>query len=182
MTNKYRSGSERNAGNLLDRLAVPFNFEPYYINYTWLEYKKYLPDFVLPNGIVLEVKGRFTLEDRKKHLFLKESHPKLDIRFVFDNPNNKLSKGGKSTYADWCNRNGFVFCSAKTLQDVIEAWAAERNDGREGPEQPVPIGNRRSSRKTGNTRKGAVSKRASPSTAGRNKAGNKHRARRRKGS
>lgn len=181
MTNKYRSGSERNAGNLLDRLSVPYNFEPYYINYTWLEYKKYLPDFVLPNGIVLEVKGRFTLEDRKKHLFLKESHPKLDIRFVFDNPNNKLTKGGKATYADWCNKNGFIFCSAKTLQDVIEDWASEGNDRRKGQQQQqVPVRARGSSRKTGDTGKSTVSKRAASSTAGRNKAGNKRRTRRRK--
>ena len=29
--------------------------------------RTYTPDFVLPNGIVVETKGRFTLEDRKKH-------------------------------------------------------------------------------------------------------------------
>lgn len=181
MTNKYRSGSERNAGNLLDRLSIPYNFEPYYINYTWLEYKKYLPDFVLPNGIVLEVKGRFTLEDRKKHLFLKESHPKLDIRFVFDNPNNKLTKGGKATYADWCNKNGFIFCSAKTLESVIDDWAAEKNEGSSARQGHVPsVGTGRGTGKSGNARKSTVSKRTASSTAGRNKAGNKRRTRRRK--
>jgi hypothetical protein len=40
--------------------GINFSFEPYFIKYMWIESKKYLPDFVLDNGILLEVKGRFT--------------------------------------------------------------------------------------------------------------------------
>jgi hypothetical protein len=77
---------KRRQGELLESIRVPFSFEPHYIEYTWLEYKKYLPDFLLPNGIYLEVKGRFKLEDRKKHLFVREHHPDLDIRFCLRLP------------------------------------------------------------------------------------------------
>ena len=137
----YRSGSEKKTGELLESIRVPFSFEPHYIEYTWLEYKKYLPDFLLPNGIYLEVKGRFKLEDRKKHLFVREHHPDLDIRFVFDYPNGKLNKGAKSSYADWCIKNGFLFCKNSDHR-VIEEWANEepRATGGEGGKIPTKRG------------------------------------------
>ena len=113
---RFRSKSEKKANDFLKDKKVSFKFEPYYVKYMWIEDKKYLPDFVLDSGIILEVKGRFTLDDRKKHLFLRESNPDLDVRFVFDNPNTKLYKGAKSTYADWCSKQGFLFCK---LSDVI---------------------------------------------------------------
>jgi hypothetical protein len=118
--NKYRSGSERKLADQLETLKVAYSYEPYYVPYMWIESKKYLPDFILPSGIILEVKGRFKIDDRKKHLFLRQSNPELDIRFVFDNPNTKLNKGGKSTYADWCNKNGFLFC--KRSDGLPDGW------------------------------------------------------------
>ena len=33
----------------------------------------------------------------------------LDIRFVFERADRKLSKVSKSTYATWCERNGFQY-------------------------------------------------------------------------
>ena len=68
---------------------------------------RYLDDFLLENGIMIEAKGLFTAQDRKKHLYIKEQHPQLDIRFLFMNANNKLSKSSKTTYAMWAERNGF---------------------------------------------------------------------------
>ena len=69
----------------------------------------YRPDFILPNGILLEVKGLFESADRVKHLLIKEQHPELDIRFVFGNAKNKLSKTSKTTYAAWCEKYGFPY-------------------------------------------------------------------------
>ena len=87
----------------------------------WIEHKKYLPDFVLDDtGIILEVKGRFTREDRKKHLFLRESNPDADVRFVFTNSKNKIYKGSKTSYADWCTKNDFLFCDLK--DGIPEEW------------------------------------------------------------
>ena len=123
---KFRSRSERRAADYLIALNVDFKFEPHYIPYMWIESKKYLPDFILPSGIILEVKGRFTLDDRKKHLFLRQSNPDLDVRFVFDNPNKKLNKGAKTTYADWCNKNDFMFC--KLSDGIPDSWLDERRN------------------------------------------------------
>ena len=100
----YRSNSEYNTSLVLLKNNIEFQYESDNIPYEWREDKKYIPDFILPNGIILEVKGRFMLEDRKKHLFIRDQHPEVDIRFVFDNPTRKLYKGGKMTYGDWCEK------------------------------------------------------------------------------
>ena len=107
---QYRSNSELNTAFVLTKHNIEFKYEPDKIPYEWREDKNYIPDFLLPNGIILEVKGRFMLEDRKKHLFLRDQHPDVDIRFVFDNPYRKLYKGGKMTYADWCDKYNFQYC------------------------------------------------------------------------
>jgi len=91
------------------------------IEYRNLKVKKYHPDFQLPNGIYIEAKGWFKTQDRTKHLCIKIQHPELDIRLVFSNPNAKLNSRSKTTYAMWCERNGFKY--AKGL--VPGVWIAE---------------------------------------------------------
>jgi hypothetical protein len=118
---RFRSGAEKTMAECLTDAAVAFDFEPHYIPYDWTESKKYLPDFVLESsGIILEVKGRFKLEDRKKHLFLRKSNPNIDVRFVFTNSRSKLYKGSKTTYADWCVKNNFLYCDLK--DGVPQKW------------------------------------------------------------
>tara|TARA_S200002703_G_scaffold24130_1_gene20967 strand:+ start:3495 stop:3842 length:348 start_codon:yes stop_codon:yes gene_type:complete len=87
-----------------------------------LSYRKYTPDFLLPNGIIIETKGRFTPADRMKHLAIQKQHPNLDIRFVFSNSNSKLRKGAKTTYADWCEKHGFLYAD----KDVPQEWIDEK--------------------------------------------------------
>jgi hypothetical protein len=82
---------------------------------------KYTRDFRLPNGIIVETKGIFTADDRKKHLLIKEQHPHEDIRFVFTRSNSRISKVSSTTYADWCRKNGFQFAD----KDVPDAWLQE---------------------------------------------------------
>lgn len=82
---------------------------------------RYTPDFPLPNGIIVETKGRFLPADRKKHLLVRKSNPDIDVRFVFQNPNARISKTSKTTYADWCDKNGFLY--AKGL--IPDEWLKE---------------------------------------------------------
>lgn len=82
----------------------------------------YTPDFPLPNGIIVESKGLFETTDRQKHLLIKKQYPHLDIRFVFSNPNQKINKGSKTSYADWCVKNGYKY--AKKLIPV--EWLKEK--------------------------------------------------------
>jgi hypothetical protein len=79
------------------------------IPYTQSKERKYHPDFQLENGIIIEAKGWFKTSDRQKHLAIKYQHPNLDIRFVFSNPQNKIGKKSNTTYAMWCEKNGFKF-------------------------------------------------------------------------
>jgi|TARA_R110000751_G_scaffold39314_3_gene93515 hypothetical protein len=118
--NYYRSGSELSVANLLTTKKVMFDYEPEWLKYEVHLVKRYLPDFRLPNGVFLEVKGIFSSDDRKKHRLIKEAHPELDIRFVFDNPKAKLYKGAKSTYGEWCTRYGFKYC--KRADGIPSNW------------------------------------------------------------
>ena len=85
------------------------------------ETRRYTPDFILPNGIIIETKGRFVAADRKKHLLIQQQHSELDIRFVFSNSRAKLSKGAKSTYGEWCEKHGFLYAD----KQIPEEWLSE---------------------------------------------------------
>jgi hypothetical protein len=118
----YRSGLEEKVAKQLEDLGIDAEYEKHKIKYTIPEsVHTYTPDFVLPNGIVIETKGRFLLSDRKKHLLLKDQKPEHDIRFVFTNSSVKINKGSKTTYADWCNKHGFLYADKL----IPEAWIAE---------------------------------------------------------
>ena len=94
-TNRYRSGYEKDVCSRLDDLGVRFEYETKNLYYEVSEQRKYTPDVILPNGIILELKGRFTANDRKKMLLVIKQHPDLDIRMVFQRHTNKLFKGSK---------------------------------------------------------------------------------------
>ena len=106
----YRSGLEDSIADQLKHSRVKAVYEGYSIDYEIpASSHTYTPDFVLPNGIIIETKGIFDATDRKKHLLIKEQHPNLDIRFVFSNINAKIYKGSKTTHAEWCRKHGFLY-------------------------------------------------------------------------
>jgi len=111
LSSSWRSGLEEKNANYLEELGVSFEFEtlklPYIIPAT---NHKYTPDFIITTKsgkvIIIETKGIWTYDDRVKHLLIREQHPDLDIRFVFDRSKSKISKGSKTTYADICEGLG----------------------------------------------------------------------------
>jgi hypothetical protein len=86
-------------------MDADFQYEPLSIPYS--RPSRYTPDFILPNGIIIEVKGFFKSADRSKHLLIQEQWPQLDIRFVFGRSSNKIGKKSKTTYAGWCRQKRF---------------------------------------------------------------------------
>jgi hypothetical protein len=111
----FRSGLEMDINESLKNQGIDGEYEQHVINYIKpATNHKYHPDFRLPNGIYVETKGRFLTDDRKKHLLIKEQHPELDIRFLFQNSKTKISKASKTTYADWCEKHGFLYAD-KTI-------------------------------------------------------------------
>ena len=117
-----RSGLEYSVSQALEFQNVKFQYECMKIEWEDLAYRTYTPDFVLNNGIIIETKGMFTAADRRKHLAIKKQHPKLDIRFVFENSKRKLRKGAKSTYAQWCMKYDFDYYD----RIIPEEWIKEK--------------------------------------------------------
>ena len=71
----YRSGLEEHVADQLDQLGVQFEYETMVIKYIRPQKThRYTPDFILPNGIIIETKGRFLTKDRQKHLLIKKSN------------------------------------------------------------------------------------------------------------
>jgi len=115
----YRSGFEHKVSDHLKEQKIKFGYEDTVINYIKPETShKYTIDFTLPNGILVETKGRWVIEDRKKHLLIKQQHPELDIRIVFQSAKTKIRKGSKTTYGDWCDKHGIVWAE----KNVPESW------------------------------------------------------------
>lgn len=121
-TATYRSGLEEKLAEQLKGSGLPVVFEQFEVPYVIpASDHKYTPDFVLPNGIIIEGKGIFDADDRKKHILIRQQHPLLDIRFVFTNSKTKLYKGSPTTYAAWCDKHGFLYSD----KVIPKGWMAE---------------------------------------------------------
>ena len=118
----YRSGLEDRLAQQLENAGIPKVYEKYTIAYTIpASTHRYTPDFILPNGIIVEAKGIFEPADRKKHLLIREQYPNLDIRFVFSNAKTKIATGAKTTVAEWCEKHGFKYAS----REIPNSWFKE---------------------------------------------------------
>ena len=105
----FKSGLEEKVSDLLCELGVDYEYEgksfPYTIQHL------YTPDFILPNGVVLETKGYWRPEDRRKVKQVITENPDIDLRMVFQDPYKKISKKSKTTYSKWCQRYGIKWCA-----------------------------------------------------------------------
>lgn len=113
-----RSGFEKTLAIFLERKGVAYQYEPHSLDYV-LE-RKYHPDFLLPNGIYIEAKGKLDQDTRSKMIAVKKAHPLLDIRMVFMRGENKLSKGSKMTYMDWAKKSGFPAADGEIPLDWLK--------------------------------------------------------------
>jgi len=119
----FRSGLEEKIARQIEEAGHTVQYESDKVAYCWPSRKStYTPDFFL-NGFYIETKGRFTVADRQKHLLVKEQCPDIQIRFVFSNQNQKLYRGSPTTYAQWCEKHGFMYAH-KTIPD---AWLTEKD-------------------------------------------------------
>jgi hypothetical protein len=114
----FRSGLEDVNARFLTEWNVKVEYEQYDLTYEKpATTHRYTPDFILPNGIIVETKGRFLTADRQKHILIKQQYPQLDLRFVFSNPNTRISKTSKTTYAIWCQSHGFQYAAKVIPQE-----------------------------------------------------------------
>jgi ssDNA-binding Zn-finger/Zn-ribbon topoisomerase 1 len=128
----YRSGFEQSIGEELKKNKIPFEYETKTFDY-YLEQRacrcsecgstkiikkhSYKPDFIVGNTII-EAKGRLTAKDKKKMIAVAKYNPDINIVFLFQNGNRKLTRKSKKTYEQWASDNGFdviVFTDLKNL-------------------------------------------------------------------
>ena len=119
-TNRYRSGLERNVARQLNLAGCRWEFESEKIDYLKpAKNAKYSPDFIIHTKsggkIYIESKGRFLTADRQKHLLIRDQKPELDIRFVFQRAQQKISKTSTTTYAKWATDKGFLWADNSTI-------------------------------------------------------------------
>lgn len=129
----FRSGLEKQMIEELKGYNIEPNYEAVKFNYIIPESKHvYTPDFPVSPHIVIETKGRWVLEDRQKMLLLIEQHPEIDFRMVFYNANQKIKKGSKTSYADWCNKHNIKWANKNIprewLDDIYEDLSASQNN------------------------------------------------------
>ena len=120
----YRSGLEHAISLYLKEHKHTYGYESLKIEWEDLRYRTYTPDFELDNGIIIETKGIFSAADRRKHIEIQRQHPKLDIRFVFSNAKQRLYKGAKSRYCDWCEQKNFKWAH----RVIPEGWLLEKGN------------------------------------------------------
>lgn len=123
----WRSGLEEGNAALLRSRGIPFTYEQRKLK--WLpevKFRTYTPDFEITTRsgkkIIVETKGYWTTEDRQKMRCIVQQHPDLDIRIVFQNPNAKIRKGSKTTYAEWCQKELGIQWAKGVIPD---AWMEE---------------------------------------------------------
>jgi hypothetical protein len=122
LSNKRRSKLETKFEDILKEYKVDYEYEVTKIPYTIPESKHiYTEDWTFLNGLLLETNGYLSdHKERYNYVLLKEQHPDLDLRFVFDNP-NKLCGGTKMTHSAWAQKYGFKWCGIKDI-DTIKTW------------------------------------------------------------
>lgn len=117
---KTRSGLEERIVGELTRARCKFEYESIKLDYILV--KKYTPDIILNNGIVVELKGYFRPADRAKFLAVIKQNPDKDIRIVFEDHEKTISKRSKTTYSMWCEKHGIKWAQG----NIPKAWIKER--------------------------------------------------------
>ena len=123
----YKSGLEHVIADQITATPYDLKYETESLNYVVPEsHHKYTPDFVFikRDGVIMyiETKGRWTTADRMKMKHVLASNPGIDIRMIFQNPNQRLSKTSKTTYEMYAKKLGIMHVAKK---DMPTEWLAE---------------------------------------------------------
>ncbi len=93
--------------------------------------RKYKPDFKIADNVYVECKGIFSVEDRKKMLWVREQHPDKTFYILFYNAYQKLRKGSTTTYAEWCDKHGFIWADwFKSGRSIPKEWFSNNNNNK----------------------------------------------------
>ena len=112
----FRSTFEEDVSKILKG----FDYEPFTVPYV-IE-RSYRPDFVHnASGTLVECKEYFRDGDTKKYTSIRDSLPTgQQLVFVLMQPNKKIRKGAKMTMSQWCDKEGILWYTLNTLQELID--------------------------------------------------------------
>lgn len=118
---KFRSEFEREFWTK-NKAKIPMEFEPFHIIGERIQKVRYLPDFVIKDTphspVVFETKGWWRPPDRTKLKCILESNPAVTVIMVFQ-ADNKIRKGSKTKYSDYCTRNRIPFVIGTDLSKIV---------------------------------------------------------------
>lgn len=100
---KLKSKFEKRFYDELQKRNLDFAYESKSLEYTLV--LRYKPDWKVRDGLYIETKGKFDYTERRKILSVRACNPNEEVRMVFMR-NQKLGKGSKMTYGEWCDKHG----------------------------------------------------------------------------
>ena len=100
---RLKSKFEQRFYDELQKRGLDFAYEPDSFEYTLV--LRYKPDWKVRDGLYIETKGKFDYTERRKILAVREANPDAEFRMVFMR-DQKLGKGSKMTYGQWCDKHG----------------------------------------------------------------------------
>lgn len=118
----FKSKLEEKVWAILKKEFSTVKYEPQRFKFIQPEVERtYIPDFKTGrSNIFIEAKGKLDLETRKKMVWFRDSNPTIRIIFLFMNPDNKITKRSKTTYAMWATDNGFEWLDFR--KDWLNAY------------------------------------------------------------
>jgi hypothetical protein len=118
----FKSKLEEKVWAVLKKEFSAVKYEPQRFKFIQPEVERtYIPDFKTGrSNIFIEAKGKLDLETRKKMVWFRDSNPTIRIIFLFMNPDNKITKRSKTTYAMWATDNGFEWLDFR--KDWLNAY------------------------------------------------------------
>lgn len=105
---RYRSAFEASVARDLSQRRIEFGYEELTLFYTVPHVHK--TDFTITKSdgtpMIIEAKGYFSADDRRKTLAVLADNEDIDYRFLFQNAKLRLTRAKRSsTYGQWCNRH-----------------------------------------------------------------------------
>jgi hypothetical protein len=113
---KYKSKFEESIAIALRSNKLPIHYEAQKFEYQTSH--TYTPDWKVNDSLYIESKGLWDAKDRTKHKLVRANNPEVKFIMCFQNPNLKLSKKSKTTYAQYCDKQGWKWC---TIENLVEA-------------------------------------------------------------
>lgn len=126
---RFNSGLEDKFAEHLRDLGIPHDYERDKITYVKPITKSqclecgskhcgqnrvYTPDFFLPDGVVIELKGYLDQTLRAQFRLIRDQHPGLDLRFIFQQDNViKYRSGNTERYSQWAKDLGYPYWICK---------------------------------------------------------------------